>query len=162
MKVVKKKILPKYFDAVASGLKNFEIRKDEDGIQPNDILVLEEHDGKVFSLRKIRCLVTYVLRDCPEYGLESGYCIIGIAPISWCHWFDFNDSPPVDDGWYIVHVDDSWETQDMRIWGRDDVVIPAYYDRECWEAWIDGTSYDLTGIVAHWMELPEAPTDFNA
>lgn len=79
MKVVRKKILPEYFKAVAERRKNFELRKDEDDIQVGDDLILEEWDGEYtghFARRK----VTYVLRNVPEYGLKDGYCIIG-----W-HW----------------------------------------------------------------------------
>lgn len=158
MKIVRKKILPQYFDKVAQGLKTFEIRKDEDDIQPEDVLILDEFDGKAYLPRQIRCLVTYVLRDCPEYGLQDGYCIIGLAPISWCHWWDAS-TPPDYEGHFIVHVDDSHEPSDERIWGRDDIVIPATYDEGQWGAYIDGEEYDLTGIVVHWMELPEAPQE---
>ena len=35
MKSIEKKILPKYFRAVRKEEKNFELRKDEDNVQPN-------------------------------------------------------------------------------------------------------------------------------
>ena len=76
MKTVRKKILPKYFDAVQGYRKNFELRKDEDNIQVGDELILEEWNGEYtgnYTWRK----VTYVLRNVPEYGLKDGYCIIG-------------------------------------------------------------------------------------
>lgn len=79
MKTIKKKILPIYFDAVASGKKNFEIRKDDADVQVGDKLVLGEwnegercYTGRV-AIRKVK----YVLRNVPEYGLNEGYCIIG-------------------------------------------------------------------------------------
>lgn len=74
--MIRKKILPEYFDAVQKRQKNFELRKDVDDIQVDDTLILEEWDGKYtgnFTERK----VTYVLRNVPEYGLRDGYCIIG-------------------------------------------------------------------------------------
>ena len=40
MKTVEKKILPKYFQAVREEKKNFELRKDEDDVQPGDVLIL--------------------------------------------------------------------------------------------------------------------------
>jgi len=78
MKIVEKKILPRYFNDVASGAKTFELRKDEDNIQPGDALSLIEWQDGEFTGRCIHCIVTYVLRNCPEYGLMDGYCIIGI------------------------------------------------------------------------------------
>ena len=77
MKVVRKKILPEYFAAVKAREKNFEIRKDEDDIQPGTLLILVEWDGRHYTGDSVRRYVKYVLRDCPEYGLMPGYCIVG-------------------------------------------------------------------------------------
>ena len=80
-KSIEKKILPKYFEEVVNGNKTFELRKDEDNILPGDILVLREWSSdKGYSGRKVIMHVSYVLRNCPEYGLAEGYCIIGIQP----------------------------------------------------------------------------------
>lgn len=76
MQVVKKKILPEYFWPVKEREKNFEIRADEDNIQAGDIIVLEEWAGEYTGASVRRC-VRYVLRDCTEYGLMPGCCIIG-------------------------------------------------------------------------------------
>lgn len=81
MKNIKKKILPRYFRDVLMGNKTFELRKDEDDVRPGDVLDLLEWDREAYTGRNMRCLVTYVLRDCPEYGLMDGYCIIGIQPV---------------------------------------------------------------------------------
>lgn len=78
MKTIKKKILPKYFGAVVTGAKQFELRKDEDDIQVGDELELIEWDGEPTG-KVVRCDVTYVLRNCVEYGLMDGYCIVGIS-----------------------------------------------------------------------------------
>lgn len=83
MKEVSKKILPNYFEDVKKGIKTFEVRKDEDDIQVGDILMLEEwKDGDIFTSgytgRCIRKKVKYVLRNIPQYGLQEGYCIIGL------------------------------------------------------------------------------------
>lgn len=77
VKLVEKKILPKYYEAVESGVKTFELRKDEDNIQAEDIIVLKEWDGEKYTGRRIGKKVKYVLRNVPEYGLQEGYCIIG-------------------------------------------------------------------------------------
>lgn len=76
-KIVEKKILPKYFDAVIRDKKTFELRKDEDNIQAGDFIVLKEWDGKRYTGRQTLRRAKYVLRDVPEYGLCPGYCIIG-------------------------------------------------------------------------------------
>lgn len=76
-KIVRKKILPEFFEPVEAGKKRFELRKDEDDIAPGDVLILREWEyGKYTGGIKI-VFVKYVLRNVPEYGLEDGYCIIG-------------------------------------------------------------------------------------
>lgn len=77
-KIVRKKILPRYYDAVVSNIKTFELRKDEDDIQVGDWLILQEWDGKEYTGRECGFQVRYVLRNAVEYGLMDGYCIIGI------------------------------------------------------------------------------------
>ena len=78
MKTIKKKILPKYFGDVVTGAKQFELRKDDDDIQVGDELELIEWDGEPTG-KVVRRDVTYVLRNCVEYGLMDGYCIVGIS-----------------------------------------------------------------------------------
>lgn len=77
MKTLEYKILPLYYTDVQNGNKKFELRKDEHDIQPGDIVRLIEHDGKRYTGRYLCRLVTYVLRNVPEYGLMPGYCVIG-------------------------------------------------------------------------------------
>lgn len=80
MKTVEKKIHKKYFKDVLDGSKNFEIRKDEDDIQVGDLLTLKEWDEKEgYTGRETTRIVEYVLRNVPEYGLKTGYCIIGLS-----------------------------------------------------------------------------------
>lgn len=43
MKQIRKKVLPKYFNEVWIGNKNFELRKDEDDAQVGDELILDEY-----------------------------------------------------------------------------------------------------------------------
>lgn len=79
--VVVKKILPEYFSEVKTYRKNFELRKDEDDIQVGDVLVLREYNDGEYTDRAVARRVTYVLRNCEEYGLMKGYCIIGFQPV---------------------------------------------------------------------------------
>ena len=79
-KYIEKKVLPEYYRAVYYGEKTFEIRKDEDDIQVDDVVLLREYDGKEYTGYVIKARVSYVLRDCSEYGLMNGYCVFGIKP----------------------------------------------------------------------------------
>lgn len=79
MKVVKKKIKSEYYEAVCSGKKKFELRKDEDDIQEGDVLLLYEVKDGSPTGRSVKKTATYVLRNVPEYGLKEGYCIISIV-----------------------------------------------------------------------------------
>lgn len=80
-KTIKKKILPKYFDEVLRGNKTFELRKDENRVQVGDTLLLYKYDDEYgyYDDTPIEKKVTYVLRNCSQYGLMDGYCIIGFS-----------------------------------------------------------------------------------
>lgn len=80
---IEKKVLPEFYKEVRTHRKTFEIRKDEDGIDVGDILVLREWDGEKYTGSMTRREVTYVLRDAEEYGLMEGYCIIGMHSVGW-------------------------------------------------------------------------------
>ena len=80
---VEKKVLPEYFKGIRTHKKMFELQKDEDNIKPGDILVLREWDGEKYTGGKTRREVTAVLRDCPEYGLMEGYCILSLQVPGW-------------------------------------------------------------------------------
>lgn len=72
------KIRSNYFTDLITGLKNFEIRKNDRPYSIGDRLILFEVDetgketGKSVSVR-----VTYILTG-PVYGLAEGYCIMSI------------------------------------------------------------------------------------
>ena len=73
-----KKDTSRVFQSGKGRKKNFELREDEDDIQAGDLLVLEEfipYTG--YTRNGVRRSVKSVLRNCPEYGLKQGYCIIG-------------------------------------------------------------------------------------
>jgi hypothetical protein len=74
------KTLPVYFDAVLSGKKTFEFRRNDRDFQEGDILVLKEYDPLGgFTGREITRHVGYVLygADC---GLIRGFCIMTLEP----------------------------------------------------------------------------------
>ena len=62
MKIIKKKIWPEYFDLVASGKKNYELRLNDFEIQEGDILLLQEWnpETKEYTGREVEKKVTYV------------------------------------------------------------------------------------------------------
>lgn len=64
MAIIKKKIWPQYFEAVASGKKKFELRLNDFEIKEGDTLSLEEWnpETKEYTVRKIEKKVTYVGR----------------------------------------------------------------------------------------------------
>lgn len=61
MKKHELKILPQYFQAVWSGIKTFELRKDDRDYQRGDILVLREWDGEKYTGSAICVKVTYII-----------------------------------------------------------------------------------------------------
>lgn len=77
------KILPQYFCKVrglrcGAGEKNFELRKDDRDYQVGDTVTLHEWEPeKGYTGEQISVVISYVLRDCSEYGLMEGYCILG-------------------------------------------------------------------------------------
>lgn len=62
--IIKKKIWPKYFEAVVSGRKKFELRLNDFEVNEGDILLLEEWDpeAKEYTGRTVEKKVTYVGR----------------------------------------------------------------------------------------------------
>lgn len=79
------KILPQYFHAVWDGYKTFELRKADRDYKVGDYLLLREYTGEDYTGSFIKVLITYILKDCPEYGLDKDYCILSFKRAS------FND-----------------------------------------------------------------------
>lgn len=74
------KIKPEYYKDVECGLKTFELRKNDRDFQVGDILMLIKLDDNGNETDQVtRVKVTYILKDCPQYGLKDGYAILGIA-----------------------------------------------------------------------------------
>jgi Domain of unknown function (DUF3850) len=75
------KTLGPYWEAVASGAKNFEVRRDDRGFQRGDVLVLQPvtEDGRRIGVlyREIRKRVTYVLTG-GQFGIEPGYVVMAL------------------------------------------------------------------------------------
>lgn len=63
MAIIKKKVLPKYFELIESGQKKFELRLADFKIRVGDTLILEEWDPKKkdYTGRKMRKKAKYIL-----------------------------------------------------------------------------------------------------
>lgn len=74
------KTWPEFFEAVLSGAKTFEWRKDDRGFDVGDWLSLVEYDPLRERLtgRWITRRVTYVLRG-PDLGVPEGYVVMGLG-----------------------------------------------------------------------------------
>lgn len=83
------KLDPRWFDAVSSGAKPFEVRKDDRPYAVGDVLVLREWEGPgvfyngtpiaaVYTGRTIRRTVTFTLRHADFEGVAEGYAVLGI------------------------------------------------------------------------------------
>ena len=69
------KILPPYFEAIIKGKKNFELRKNDRNFKVGDIFVLREWKDGEYTGRYFINSISYILKNCSEYGLQDGYCI---------------------------------------------------------------------------------------
>lgn len=65
-----------YYEAVASGIKTFEIRKNDRNFQVGDRIVLCERKDSEFTGAKLEKVITYIT-DFPA-GLKEGYVVLGI------------------------------------------------------------------------------------
>lgn len=74
------KCWPRYFEAITSGSKTFEIRKNDRGYQVGDVLNLREYDvlTESYTGRGHSVLVTYVLPG-GGFGLPSEYVAMSIV-----------------------------------------------------------------------------------
>ena len=71
-----------YFDAVVSGAKPFEVRRDDRGFQRGDrvqlVEVSEPARGMIPTGREAVYEITYVLTG-GQFGIEPGYVVLGLG-----------------------------------------------------------------------------------
>lgn len=85
------KCWPVYFDALKSGLKNFEVRRDDRGFQKGDTLVFQRtHEKHLHQVQynyhgkpehELRFTINWVLTG-GQFGIEPGYVVLALAPFS--------------------------------------------------------------------------------
>lgn len=73
-------------------------------------------------------------------------------------WIPVTERLPEENGCYIVVACDEGCSAGEGIW-YDTVVVEAEYYNCSWSWDENGTEYDLTDIVTHWMPLPEPPKE---
>lgn len=83
----KLKTIAQYWDAVAKGVKTFEVRRNDRGFQTGDTLILErwEHDEAghlsiTWPRRILSVKITYLLQG-GQFGIEPAYCVIGFKKV---------------------------------------------------------------------------------
>lgn len=75
------KIAPHWFEEISFNGKEFEIRKNDRGFKVGDVLVLHEWDGEKYTHNYIIAKISYIFEGNGDYGLEKGYCVLGLADI---------------------------------------------------------------------------------
>ena len=78
MKTIRLKTWPEYYQMMEDGTKTFELREDDRNAKVGDLLTLLEWDNNLeeYTGREMTVGIGAVLRDVPQFGLMSGYCII--------------------------------------------------------------------------------------
>jgi ASC-1-like (ASCH) protein len=73
------KIWPEYFEAVLSGKKTFEIRKNDRGFRVNDLLLLQEYSPKTeeYTGRELLVQVTYIT----DFGQPDNQVVMSIVKV---------------------------------------------------------------------------------
>ena len=76
MRIHRLKIKPEYYQDILLHGKSFELRKNDRDFLPGDTIKFTDLDGNDYDNRHF--LITYVLKDVPEYGLMPNYAILSI------------------------------------------------------------------------------------
>jgi len=82
MAIHKLKTWEKYFKDVLSGLKNFELRKNDRNFKIGDELILEEYisESDFYTGRILHRRIDYILEG-GNFGLENGFVILSISKL---------------------------------------------------------------------------------
>jgi hypothetical protein len=82
MKTHDLKIWPEYFGAVVSGLKPFEVRRNDRQFEVGDHLRLREWGptAKEYTGRQATARISYVLHG-GQFGIEEGVVVMGLSDI---------------------------------------------------------------------------------
>lgn len=72
------KILPHWFNDVQSGIKNFEIRRNDRDFHVGDWLILKEYERGKYTGRFVKRQIQYIYQGDGTYGLSEEFCILGL------------------------------------------------------------------------------------
>lgn len=76
------KIKKDYFIAIRNRTKNFELRKNDRDYRVGDLIKFIVLDDFNITYNPSELYyISYVLQNCPEYGLQEGYCILAIKEV---------------------------------------------------------------------------------
>lgn len=81
MKLHELKLKTNYYGAL-SGIKTFELRKNDRDFQMGDLIHFVDANGKEIDWHEDNLYkITYILKNVPEYGLDKEYCILSLEKI---------------------------------------------------------------------------------
>lgn len=87
------KILPKYFEDVMTGKKNFEIRKNDRDFKVGDYLLLKEWERGKYTGRQIKKRVQYIYFGNGAFGLSEEYCVLALEEQQTGEWIPVKYRP---------------------------------------------------------------------
>ncbi len=77
------KCWPHFYRQICSGIKRFEIRKDDRDFRVGDLLALEEYEPETakYTGCGMSAVIHYILRgeEAEKFGVQRGYCVMSIA-----------------------------------------------------------------------------------
>lgn len=75
------KTWPPFYQDIVSGIKSFELRKDDRDFEIGDVLLLREYDNdqSKYTGRSMTRVILYKLSGGQFSGIERGYCILGLG-----------------------------------------------------------------------------------
>lgn len=85
-RVHKLKTWPTYWDAIESGEKTFEVRRNDRGFQTGDIVELMRCDEDKIGawiqrhVVPLRFRIGWILQG-GQFGIEPGYCVFSLSPL---------------------------------------------------------------------------------
>lgn len=150
------KCWPEFYDAVASGVKTFEIRKNDRGYQVGDTLLLHRYDPQKqeYTGESITRTVTYILplETAPGVSIENGTVVMGLQLPDWT---PCAEGMPESDAKYS-------DGTDIKYWlalHRDCCGFVIDYTEAVWfskDMWMkcEGGFFDKYDDAIAWQPLP--------